>query len=88
MKKSLIISFVFFLTLDCAIAQHPTWLGSAFPGPVFSLAINNNYLYAGNGSMFIIYDISNPQSPVKKGHCHTSDCITYISFYNNNGMMG
>ncbi len=82
-EKLIILSFAFILSLDCAIAQHPVWLGSAFPGPVFSLAVNNNYLYTGEGSMFTVYDITNPQNPVYKGHCHTSDCITYISSFNN-----
>lgn len=83
MKKLILFSFAFILSLEFAIAQQPKWIGSAFPGPVFSLAVKNNYLYAGNGSMFTVYDISNPQDPIKKGHCHLSDCITCISLYNN-----
>jgi hypothetical protein len=83
MKKRIVFSAAIILSMQYAIAQQPVWLGSAFPGPVFSLAVNNNYLYAGEGSMFTVYDISNPQNPVKKGYCHISDCITYISSFNN-----
>lgn len=87
-KKLIIFSLAFIFSLECAFAQHPVWLGSAFPGPVFSLSINNNYLFTGSGSMFTVYDISNPQTPINKGHCHTSDCITYISCYNNKCFAG
>ena len=88
MKKLIILSLTFIFSLNWIFAQHPVWLGSAFPGPVFSLSLHNNYLFTGSGSMFTVYDITNPQAPINKGHCHTTDCITYISYYNNKCFAG
>ncbi|HNW98489.1 MAG TPA: T9SS type A sorting domain-containing protein [Bacteroidales bacterium] len=83
MKKIFLLLFIFIGFYSIAQRSSLQWLDAAFYGPVFSLNVQGNYAYIGSGSAFTVVDISNPQSPLIKGHCHTTDCITYVFPFGN-----
>jgi|AntAceMinimDraft_17_1070374.scaffolds.fasta_scaffold05367_3 hypothetical protein len=82
-KIFLLIFFLLVIVNSNYSQLNMQWKDAAFYGPAFSLHIDSNMLYVGSGSAFRVFDITDAANPAYKGHCHTTDCITYIFCHNN-----
>jgi hypothetical protein len=83
MKKLLLIIFLLIHFFSYSQTSSIQWIDAAFSGPIFSLNVQGTYAFIGSGSAFTVADVSDPQNPQVLGHCHTTDCITYILPFGN-----
>lgn len=81
--KWLLIILLMNLPLQSMFSQSIQWRDAAFYGPVFSLQVKDSLAFIGAGSAFTLVNVSSPDAPQIIGHCHVTDCITYIKVHGN-----